>query len=139
TLRRHVDDRRVDEGRDLELVIELRGCRRRPDRFVRAADLGDVAEVEDRQAVPGLRHLAAAALPHRLDVALERIEVAEGRWVEDRRPEPEIAGIEDGLVVTSIAARDETLDELGQRLDPEAAGEVVVQRAYRLAVQDPVM
>ena len=62
-----------------------------PDRIVGPADLRDVGEVEDRQPVPGLRDLAAAALPHRPDVALEGIEVTERRRAQDRRPEAQTA------------------------------------------------
>ena len=63
---------------------------RRPDGLARPADLGGVREVEDRQPVPRLGDLALAARPHRRDVLLEGVEVAERRRPQDRRPEGEI-------------------------------------------------
>ena len=83
--------RGVDDRPDLELEVELLLPARRPDRVARAADLRDVREVEDREAVPGLRDLAPAAAPHRRDVLLEGVEVAERGWPQDRRPEGEIS------------------------------------------------
>ena len=67
--------------RDLQLVVELLAAARRPDRVVRTADLRTVGEVEDRQAEPGLRDVAAATRPHRPDVALEAVPVPESTAV----------------------------------------------------------
>src|SRR5439155_783882 len=61
-----VDGRGVDQRPDLELVVELLAPSRRPDRVAWSTDLADVAEVEDRQPVPGLRNGGAASLPDRL-------------------------------------------------------------------------
>ena len=105
-------------GGDLQLVVELVRRGRAPDRLVRAADLRHVAEVEDRQPVPGLGDLATATLPHRPDVALEGVEVAHRRRPEDRRPEDELTGRLDGVVV--LAARLESFDEVAQA--PRRAG-----------------
>src|SRR3954447_3303691 len=112
----------VDDGAHLELVVELDGVARRPHRVARAADLGHVREVEDGQPVPRLGHVLATSLPHRPDVALERVEVAEGGWPKDGGPEDEIDGVEDGAVVLAVrAAAAEALDDLAERLDTKAA------------------
>jgi hypothetical protein len=86
-------------------------------------------------------------------MALERVEVAEARWPEDRRTEPEVGGVEDrvvvagvvvaGVVVARIVARvdprDKALDQLDERLDPETAGEMVVEVRDRLAMDDVIV
>ena len=134
---REVDGRRVDEGRDLQLVVELPGSSRAPDRVVRAADLRDVAEVEDRQAVPGLGDLAAAPFPHRPDMAFEGIEVAQRRRPEDRWTKDEIGCVQDGRVI--VVTRFEAVDQVAQRLDAKPAGEMVVERRQRSPVDSRVM
>src|SRR5439155_23604905 len=115
---------------------ELRGRRRGPDRVVRAADLRHVTEVEDRQPVPGIRNLASATFPHRPDVTLERIEIAEARWPEDRWAERQVRSSKHGVVVL---VRYEAVDQLGQRLDSQAPGQMVVERRDRLAEEDAIV
>ena len=124
-------------GRDLELVVELVRRGRRPDRLVRPADLRDVAEVEDREPEPRLRDLAAAPLPHRPDVALERVEVADRGRPQDRRPERDVGGGEHGVVV--LVARLEAVEQVAQRLDAQPAREVLVEGRHRLAEEDRVV
>ena len=132
-LGRQAERRRVHQGRDLQLVVELVRRGRAPDRLARPADLRHVAEVEDRQPVPGLGHLATATFPHRPDVAFEGVEVAHRRRPEDRRPEHELTGRLDGVVV--LPARLESFDEVAQGVDPQAAREMVVEGRHRLAVE----
>src|SRR5439155_349696 len=61
-------------------------------------------EVEDRDLVPVWIHLQSSTLARRLHVLLERVEVADGRWVGDRRQErgriqsKDVAGIPPGLL-----------------------------------------
>ena len=69
-------------------------------------------------------------------MALERVEVAERWWAEDRGAEGEILDVDDGVVVI---AWDERLDEVRQRGDAQAAAEVVVERRHRLPVQCAVV
>ena len=126
---REVAGGRVDEGADLELEVELEAAPRGPDGLARPADLGDVAEVEDRQPVPRLGDLAAAARPHRRDVALEGVEVAQAGRVEDGRPEVQVGRVEDRLVV--LLGRDEVVDELAEGGHPQAAGKMRVERRDR--------
>ena len=70
-------------------------------------------------------------------MALEGVEVAQRRRAQDRRPEGEVGGAEDGRVV--VIARLEPVDEVAQRLDPEAAREVVVERRERASVDGGVV
>ena len=126
---REIVGRRVDEGADLELEVELVAAPRGPHRVARPAELGDVAEVEDRQPVPRLGDLAAAARPHRRDVTLEGVEVAQARRVEDGRPEGEVGRVEDRLVV--LLGRDEVVDKLAEGGHPQAAGEMRIERRDR--------
>ena len=96
--------------------------------------------------VPGLGHLAPAALPHRPDVAFERIEVSQ-RWrLQDRRPEPKPGRVEDRVVVAvrigpvrAVGPRNEGPHQLRERLDPHARGKVRVECRDRRAVEDGVM
>ncbi len=134
-----VRGRRVDERPDLQLVVELHGAARRPDRVARPAQLGHVGEVEDRQAVPGLGDLLAASLPHRPHVPLEGVEVAERGRAEDRRAEGEITGVEDGIVVRALRAGHEALDEVREGLDPQPARQVVVEGRHGLAVEHRIV
>ena len=71
------------------------------------------SEVEDRQAIPRLRHVPAPALPHRPDVALERVEVAERRRAQDRRAEAQVV---DSVASSSSRprTRPEALDEVAE-------------------------
>ena len=90
--------------------------------------------------VPGLRHLATAALPHRPDVAFECVEVTQGWRLQYRRPEPEPGRVEDGVVgvpigrvggvgpVGSVAPRNEGRDQLGERLDPHSRRQVAFRQ-----------
>ena len=66
-------------------------------------------------------------------MALERVEVAQRRRPEDRRAEREVGGVEHGRVV--VVARREPSTRSRERLDPQAAAEVVVERRQRLAVE----
>ena len=95
---RQVAGRRVDESSDLQLVVQLRRAGRRPDRLVRPSDLGDVAEVEDRQRYQASAPRRAAP-PHRRDVPLERVEVPERRRAKDRRTEDQVIRREDCVVL----------------------------------------
>jgi len=70
-------------------------------------------------------------------VALEGIEVAEARRSQDRRPERQVGGVEDRLVLGCGGGV--ALEQLGQRLDPQAARQVVVQGRDRLAEEDRVV
>ncbi len=137
-----VEGRRVDEGADLELEVELGRAARCPDRIARTAKLGDVREVEDRQPVPGLGNLAAPPLPHRVDVLLERIEVAERRRPKDGWPELQIRGIQDRIVVRidlAAAGAAGALEQVGERLHPKTAGEVLVEGQDREPEEDAVV
>ena len=108
-LGREVESGRVDERRDLELVVELRRRRRRPDRVVRPADLRDVAEVEDRQAVPRPAPRRRAA-PTSSGRGPRRRRSRGATGAQYRRPEGEVGGAEDGRVV--VVARFEPVDEV---------------------------
>src|SRR5439155_21246998 len=132
-----VATRRVHEARDLELAVQLGRAIRRPDRVTRAADLRDIREVEDGQAVPGLGHRLAAAFPSRPDMALERVEVAQARRAQHGRPEDEVATLEDGIVI--LVSWRELLGELRERLNAQTARQVVVERGDRLAEEDGVV
>jgi hypothetical protein len=68
---------------------------------------------------------------------LERVEVAERRRPEDRRPEAQVRAGEDSVVI--LAARLEPLDQLGERVDPQTRGEMVVEGRERRAEQDAVV
>jgi hypothetical protein len=76
-------------------------------------------------------------------VTLERVEVTEAGGPKNRRAEPEVRGVEDRVVNARIVARvdpgHEPLDELDESLDPEAAGEVVVQVRDRLAMEGVIV
>jgi hypothetical protein len=76
-------------------------------------------------------------------MTLERVEVAKAGRPEDGRAEPEVGGIEDRFViarvVTRVGARKEALDQLDEGLDPEAAGEVVIEIRDRLAMEDMIV
>ena len=105
---------------------------RRPDRLVRTADLRDVGEVEDRQPEPGLGDLAAAPLPHRPDVALEGVEVAQGRRSQDRRTEPTSARRARRRRSSGPPCGRSPSTRSARRGDPQAAREVVVEGRDRL-------
>ena len=120
-------------GRHLELVVQLVRRGRAPDRVIRPADLRDVAEVEDRQPIPRLGDLAAATLPHRPDVSLERVEVAQRRRPEDRRAENEVPGGEHGVVGVVHVALREANDEVA-RVHRRAARGREAHRVSRSAV-----
>ena len=64
-------------------------------------------------------------------MALERVEVAKGRWRQDRRPESQVRRI-DRLVGFRF-------EQVGQGIDAQAAGQVRVERRDRLAKQDAVV
>ena len=70
-------------------------------------------------------------------MALEGVEVAQARWSQDRRPEAQVGGVEDGWIV--VLAGLEAVEQLSQRLDPEAEGEVGVERRDRLAEERRVV
>ena len=70
-------------------------------------------------------------------MALEGVEVAHRRRPEDRRPEHELTGRLDGVVV--VAARPEPFDEVAQGVDPQAAREMVVEGRHRLAVEHRIV
>ena len=56
---------------------------------------------------------------------------------QNRWPELQVVGVEDRVVV--VGPRGEPLDEVRERLDAKPAGEVVVERRDRLAVEDGVV
>src|SRR6185503_20031301 len=71
-------------------------------------------------------------LPHRLDVSLEGVEVAQGRWLQDRRPEVEVRGVHHNV-------GSGRLHEVAQRIHAEAMPQQGVQRGQRLSVEDRVV
>ena len=79
-----------DDRRDLELVVELVRTGGEGISSSGPVDRRRVREVEDRQLVPLGRHLLAAQGARRLDVLLERVEVAHRRRVQDRRTEVDV-------------------------------------------------
>ena len=123
----------------LQLEVQLLRAARRPHRVVGPADLRHVREVEDRQAVPGLGDLLVAAPPHRRDVLLERVEVAERRRAKDRRPEAQLACLEDRVVLLRPAARAEPVHQLAQGRHAQPTGQMLVERRHRHPVQNGVM
>ena len=70
-------------------------------------------------------------------MALEGVEVADRRRPEDRRPEHELAGWQDCVVI--VGARLESFDEVAQGIDAQAAGEMVVEGRQRLPVERRIM
>ena len=130
-----VAGRRVDEGRDLELVVELDRAARRPDGVVRAADLRDVGEVEDRQPVPRLGDLLAAPLPGRARRAARRRR-SRGGWAAAGSAGPNSRSAASRTQSSSGVAAPATAGERGaEARDPDPGGEQVVERPDRPAEQ----
>jgi hypothetical protein len=70
-------------------------------------------------------------------MALERVEIAQARGPQDRRPECQVFGVEHRIVV--LVPRPEALDQLGQGLDAKAAAQVVVERRDRLPEEEAIV
>ena len=66
-------------------------------------------------------------------MSLERVEVAQRRRLEDRRTEPHIFGLEDGVVI--FVARHEPVEQVAQGVDPQPASDVIVEGRDRTAME----
>ena len=101
-----------DYRRDLELVVELLRIGRSRNLVLRAIDRRGVREVEHRELVPLGRDLLATQRSRRLDVLLERVEVAHRRRVQDRRTEVDLGQRVFGVTPRASAAGEVSLQRL---------------------------
>jgi hypothetical protein len=70
-------------------------------------------------------------------VALEGIEVAQAQWPQDRWPEAQVGGVEDGRVVCLSGL--EAVEQLSQCVDPQPLPQMGVERRDRLPEEDGVV
>ena len=132
-----VDRRRVDERPDLELVVQLDGPARRPDRVARAR----AARTRWRS-----RRSAGGTTPR--GSPGRGAPTSSGRGARTRRSRGTRAGGGSGGRRPGRRRRGrhrrhrrggEAVDEVRQRRDAQAAAEVVVERGHRLAVEHAVV
>ena len=70
-------------------------------------------------------------------MALKRVEVAQARGTQDRRPELETLGLEDRVVI--VSGRLVGIEDIPQGLDAEAACEMVVKGGDRSAEESRIV
>ena len=80
-----------------------------------------IGEVEHRQLVPLRDHVEPTAFAAGLHVLLEGIEVADGRWMEHRRPELDLGKRILGVLACLPTPGEERLERLRGELDHAVA------------------
>jgi hypothetical protein len=79
-------------------------------------------------------------------MTFECVEVAQGGWPQDRRPELQVGGRQDGVVdivglgtAAGIATPDEAIDQVRESRHPQAGGEMIVKGRDRLPMERGVV